>query len=414
MTNPSGRPDCVLLLGAGDRLYRGYALEAAARRHRLVLLDAAAPTWQLPYLAGHATADITDLASTRAAVRLVAERYVVRGVLTWNEFAALTAARIADDLDLPGPPPAAVAACRDKSLMRTALDRAAVPSARWHRVAPHHQAAATAAAAAEIGYPLVVKPVSGAGSRGVVKVDRPQDLPAALAFAAQASLGTGLLLEEHLAGPEVSIEAICDHGLIHIVAVTRKSLGPEPWFEETGHLITPAATSAEQAAARVAEDALRAVGLIHGAAHIEVRLTAHGPRIIEINPRLGGDLIPHLVHLATGIDMAAAAVDLALGTPPVLEPTRRKCAGVAFHYPATAGTLTEAGFLFTPTDIDGIERAVLEQRPGNHVAPPPDGGIDDRIAHFVAAGSNPAQVRERLATAATALNYRVTPGVRTR
>jgi biotin carboxylase len=65
----------------------------------------------------------------------------------------------------------------------------------------------------------------------------------------------------------------------------------------------------------------------------EFRLTASGPRLIEINARIGGDLMPVLGDLALGIDLAVAAADVAMGTRPRLRAERRCVAAVRFFYP---------------------------------------------------------------------------------
>jgi biotin carboxylase len=72
---------------------------------------------------------------------------------------------------------------------------------------------------------------------------------------------------------------------------------------------------------------------MHGVTHAEIRLTRKGPRLVELNGRLGGDLIPFNSAMATGIDLVAAAAELALGRRPALTATRSFAAEVRFVYP---------------------------------------------------------------------------------
>ncbi|MFJ2627691.1 ATP-grasp domain-containing protein [Streptomyces sp. NPDC087532] len=409
----SNSPDApaLLLIDSGDRLYRGYALKALAARYRVILIGAAAPIWQQPHLTDHRVVDPADLEALRGAAQELAALHRIGGVLSWNEFAVVHAAVIAESLGVPGLDPASVRACRSKSAARAVFDAHKVPSARWVPVDTFAQARM---AAEHLGYPFVLKPASAAGSAGVIRVDGPDQLQSAYAFTAGAAArhgveSAGLLAEEYLAGPEVSVEVVSVPGHHHVAAVTHKQLSQPPYFEELGHIVAPALRSpATDAAENVAVQALEALDITHGVAHVEIRLTPAGPRIVEINPRLGGDLIPHLVHLATGIDLVAAAADLAMGLLPNLRPTRAEAAAVGFVYPATAGhlrTLTaDPSLLARPW----CERAVLEQQPDALVAPPPASGLDSRLAHLIVTAETPALCRRRMDRALSAVHADIT------
>ncbi|MGW2657195.1 ATP-grasp domain-containing protein [Streptomyces sp. NPDC001478] len=389
----------LLLIGAGDNLYRGYALTALAARYQVLLLDAAPPTWQQPQIAAHRVADLGNLNELRAAADDLAAEYEIGGVLSWNEYAVVNAASLARHLQTAGLDPAAARACRNKAVARASFDAHGVPSARW---APVGDLAQLHMAAEHLGYPFVLKPSAAAGSAGVIFIDTPNDLARAYTFTSEAAhrhgvTAAGFVAEEYLDGPEISVEVVAMPGRYSVAAVTHKSLGTPPYFEETGHLVAPALRSpATDEAEKVAIMALEALDITHGVAHVEIRLTATGPRIIEVNPRLGGDLIPHLVHLATGIDLVSAAADLAMGTVPTLHATHQQAAAVGFVYPQTAGRLraltTDAALAARPW----CERVVLEQQPDARVAPPPASGLDSRLAHAVVTADTPAQCRSRL------------------
>jgi biotin carboxylase len=402
--------ESLLLIGSGAASYRGYALETLAVRHRIVLLDYAAPTWQLPHIADHAVADLRDQVAVRTAVQELAARHELRGVLSWDEFAMVNTAIVARSLGLPGPHPDAVASCRDKARTRTLLDVHRVPSAQWEPVA---DLTGAREAGDRIGYPLVLKPASAAGSAGVVRVNHHSELADAMAFTRRATAeqgpeGSGMLAESYLDGPEVSVEIVTFRGRHHVVAVTRKELGTQPYFEETGHLVV-AVDPTSDAASRIATAALYAVGLTHGVSHVEIRRTSTGPCVVEVNPRLAGDLIPRLVALSTGVDLVGAAAELALGRMPDLTPSRAAVAGVRFLYPSTAGRVKSLSVDAGLRAETWCERAVIEQQPGALVAPPPAAGLDSRLAHVVVIGASTTQCRSRLDRAAAAVHEVIIP-----
>jgi biotin carboxylase len=410
VTRNSPHLPLILLIGTGHRLYRGYAFDALTARHKVVLIDHTPPTWQADKLVDHAVADLLDPVQVLGAARALAAKHTIGGVLTWDEYATVTTAQVAQELGLPTSPPQAITTARNKAAARARFDAHQVPSAPWARATT---LAETRRAAEQIGFPVVLKPASAGGSFGVIRVDEPAEVAEAYAFTAQAaagqgSEGTGILVEGYLSGPEISVEVASHHGSHHVVAVTVKTLGPEPFFEETGHLVC-GLPDPEGPATRVAVQALDALGITHGISHVELRLTPTGPRVIEVNCRLGGDLIPHLVHLATGVDLVATAADLAAGRTPTLVPTRARVAAIRFLYPETAGHI--AGIRIDPelTTTPWCERAVLTQARGDTVTPPPAGGLLDRLAHVVVTAPTPSTCRQRLETAAAAIRTDIVP-----
>ncbi|MFC8224833.1 ATP-grasp domain-containing protein [Streptomyces sp. NPDC057287] len=268
------------------------------------------------------------------------------GVVTSCDYYLPTAARIAGRLGLPGPSAEAMEnACR-KDATRRVLAAAGVPGPRFAVCA---DVAEAEAAARDIGYPLVVKPVDLCAGMLVRRVDDAEQLAVAcraLADFPRNARGqrrtAHILLEEFLHGPEVSVETVTCRGVAHIVGVTDKSIGGAPAFVETGHMF-PAALAPDDldAATGTALRAGAALGLDDVVAHTEIKLTADGPRVVEVNPRPAGNRITELVRHVTGIDLAAACVDVALGREPDLRrrDTGLRSAAIGFLVPGASGTL---------------------------------------------------------------------------
>ncbi|MER7582084.1 hypothetical protein [Kitasatospora sp. NPDC097691] len=108
-----------------------------------------------------------------------------------------------------------------------------------------------------------------------------------------------------------------------------------------------------------------------GVSSVEMRLSVTGPRLIEVNAHIGGDLVAQLVRLVTGIDLAAVAADLAVGREPDLTPTHERAAGARFVCPANSGTVRRAE---TRPELGGpvwLDRLQWERQPGVDVLLPP-------------------------------------------
>ncbi|MGW2189112.1 ATP-grasp domain-containing protein [Streptomyces sp. NPDC001719] len=163
------------------------------------------------------------------------------GIVPGFEFYVGTAARLAGRLGLRGLPVADVEALRDKAVMR---DRARAAGLRVPRYAEASDAAGLDAAAAHVGFPAVLKPTRSAGSVHVTRVENARELHRAYDWIRtdpRTDLGRGLdgpvLLEEYVAGPEVSVEGYVLDGQVVIVSVTSKLLGAEPYFVELGMIV---------------------------------------------------------------------------------------------------------------------------------------------------------------------------------
>lgn len=137
-----------------------------------------------------------------------------------------------------------------------------------------------------------------------------------------------------------------------------------------------------------------------GVTHAEVRLTAGGPRLVELNCRLGGDFIPLLSRLATGVDLVACAGDIALGRPPRDRASIDRVAQVAFLYPPEDCTVEEVD-LSASAAVEGIHAAISLASPGKALVLPPRGAVG-RYAALVAVGDS-VDVTDRAMADATAL-----------
>lgn len=410
---PAGSP-VVLVIGSGVRRYREYLLAGAAAAHSLWLLDRAAPSWQRRYLTGASTVDVTQPEQVVAAAKAVAASRPVAGVFSYDEALILPAAHVAQALGLPGPSVAAVQRCRDKAATRATLHMAGLAQPISVAVSSLDHAAKVAA---DLGFPVVLKPRGLGASQGVVRVDRRADLPAAWDAAAAArhpgvpTYDASVLVEQYLDGEEISVDsAVLDDSIVPLT-LARKQLGPPPFFEETGHTVDagdPLLSDPE--VLTLLNSAHAALGVHRTMTHTEIRLTSRGPQIVEVNGRLGGDLIPYLGLLASGIDHGAVAVRVATGKSVTRSTTRQRTAAVRFAYPAEDSVvrdvqLPERQQMTGTANLVHLERLV---QPGDVLRVPPNGYVS-RYALAITVGSSPGQAASLLDSVMTQVSMRADP-----
>ncbi|HYO74010.1 MAG TPA: ATP-grasp domain-containing protein [Archangium sp.] len=342
-----------------------------------------------------ALADEVFVAETNDVERLVAaleplhRERAFDGVLTCCDYYLETAAQVADALGLPGPSPSALRVARQKHLMREACRRAGLPGPRFLATG---DVEAALGFAREVGYPVVAKAVDLCASEDVVAAHGDEELRAAFTRIAGPTTNIRgqqrppvVLVEEFLHGEEFSVETCSYRGETVVVGVTDKSLVGYPHFIESG-LMHPA--ELPQATTRLLSDfvrqALSAVGYGHGLAHTELKLTAQGPRIVEINARMGGSYLFDVVQLVTGVDFFTALIDLALDRAPQVtpRPTGIQSAAVRFLLPPRGGRVVNVeGQEEIRRDPD-IHRLVVDDILGKTLRPPQDN--NDFIGHVIA------------------------------
>jgi len=168
----------------------------------------------------------------------------------------------------------------------------------------------------EFNLPLIVKPVDRSGSRGVLKVDKNEDLTPAINFAIGESFIKKCIIEEYIEGEEISVESISWKGKHYILAVTDKITTGSPYFVELAH--HQPSNLPDDLIEIIKNETIKALDALeiqHGASHSEFRITGDGtPYIIEVGARMGGDFIgSHLTELSTGYDFLKGVIDVAMG-----------------------------------------------------------------------------------------------------
>lgn len=257
------------------------------------------------------TKSVETVADTAAVAAVLAELHrlhpidaVVNTVDATIEFTAEACHR----LGVRFTSPEGVRNSRNKHLTRQQAENAGLGIVRQAVVHDPDQAWARAE---EIGYPVIAKPVSGFGSLLTRKLDTPDELRAFVPTAIRSlsrlphSLreiaSRGLVIEEYIQGDVVSVELFASPTGWQPILVN--GLAPAELNECVGlGTIVPAplTVTEQEACSRVAEACCRACGLDFGIFHMELLLTAGGPLLLEVNPRMMGGVMSQAYQLATG------------------------------------------------------------------------------------------------------------------
>lgn len=297
-----------------------------------------------------------------------------------------------------------------KSRMRDRLRECGVPIPEYYAATDF---AGFSEAVDRLNGHCIVKPADNAGSRGVVLLGGSERQDGILEdeehgearerkrrvyeYSLENSRNGTVMVEEYMKGPEVSVEIMVVEGEPHILAITDKYITPPPYFVELAHCEPSRIDEETQNRIReVASQAVRAIGIENAPAHVEVKVTPEGPKIVELAARLGGDFITsRLVPLSTGIDMVGASVLLATGEKPDLTQMRKQGAAIHFIHAKEdqQGVIEKITVPETLREADGVEEIVLYQKPGATVQG--TRSSNDRLGHVITVGKTAGEAMER-------------------
>ncbi len=215
----------------------------------------------------------------------------------------LLAAELRSALGCPGLSPAETIPFRDKEAMKTALDRAGIRTPRHAKVA---SAARAREAAAEIGFPLIIKPIAGAGSSDTYRVDDERELEQAIARVRHVP---EVSVEEFIDGEEFTFDTVCAGG--RVLYYNMSWYRPRPLEGKQKEWISPQAIALRDVHAEDLADGramgfavLEALNFQTGFTHMEWYRKADGEVVFgEIGARPPGARMVDLMNFACDIDI---------------------------------------------------------------------------------------------------------------
>lgn len=328
----------------------------------------------------------------------IAEEEGLAGIFSCSDYFIDISAIVAQKLGLHGPDPNAIKHCRDKAKQLSLLQNARVGIPMFYEASTVEHAVS---AAESLGMPVIIKPVEGSGSVGVKLCKNIQDVTehSSSLFLNEKNergvpISRRIIVQEMADGPEYSVEMFNGQ----VIGITKKYLSQPPYFVETGHDFPAVLSESEKCEIKeTAISAVKALNLLWGPVHIELRLSSKGTKIIEVNPRLAGGFIPELVRLSTGIDLIYDTMCIVTGQLADSYDTKEIYSGIRFILPPFEGVVTgmyEDDSLRKMNEV--VDISIYKKLPLKIVF---NYDFRDRIGHIICTGSNPETVRNAIDTA---------------
>jgi biotin carboxylase len=354
---------------------------AKAMGHRVLVTDMYADRPAYPLADAHAVVDLRDVPGTLAAAR----RHRVDGILCDStDTGVATAAAVADALGLPGIGIEAAHRCTDKGALRECFAAAGIDGVAWRRV---DDAAGLPAAAAAVGWPLVVKPVDSQSGRGVRRIAEASALADAYANALAHSRSQRVLVEAQASGTEFIVDSFSVDGRSSVLGIAKKEPAADnPTISDRIVYLSGSEFDAMAAVlGPVHGRVLDAIGLRQGICHAEYFVAGARVTPIDIAARGGGVMIyTHALPWVSGVDAVAASIRLALGEPVSVQPTSpRRGASIDFLR-LPAGRFEALDGVAEARALPGVLAVHVGVQPGDTIGALAD--KDDRPGFVVAGG----------------------------
>ena len=294
----------------------------------------------------HADVVIDICTSCIASILNRLRDYSLRGVLAFDDYRLITAAVAARHFGLPAPAIEGLLNCRFKNLTRRAVRSGGVRYQVFGLMRTMDMRL--------LRYPCVIKPCDDSGSAGVRICRDAAEFESAVDHLRRHRvnvrgyrLSEEFLVEEFVDGDEFSAELVWsrERSAWDLLGVTRKTVTSGEYAVETGHDF-PVHLADHAAIARQIRNWLAEANLSGTVAHVEFKLKPGegGARLIEINPRPGGDMIHQLCKTVTGIDLVEAYLSLLIldeFPPAQAAPPIAAASSIRFLLPESSGKIIE-------------------------------------------------------------------------
>lgn len=274
----------------------------------------------------------TETLPERAFAAIKATGLQFDGIATFEDHAGPLAALLANVLGFQGHPLLSIGFSKNKIFTREVCVEAGIPSPKFFRI---KSAADLETASAYVGFPSVLKPVSGVSSISTYLIQSKEELyqrHSQTVAGAEGHLrksgvhsdndeeiiwakGFDMTLEEYLNGEEFDVDVLLSEGMRAYASVTRDLTQPTHLKEAGSQMPPDFPTDKQDEMIEFAESVLHALEFTDGAFHVEMKYTTNGPRLIEVNARIGGGPIYYFHRRVWGVDLVEQYLLTCLGVP---------------------------------------------------------------------------------------------------
>jgi len=341
-----------------------------------------------------------------------ANKQTFDAIIGTDDLSVVLASQAAQALGLAHNPPHASLISRRKDHARDCLNAAGIPVPGYRRIDLRQPCSDQCQ---NINFPCVVKPLALSASRGVIRVDSPEQLYEAcdrvkkiIADVYDEEERNYVLIEDYLPGDEVAVDGLLDNGQLSLIMIFDKPDPLEgPFFEET-YYITPSRheeSIVEKIRERVGE-ACCAYGLVTGPVHAECRINDEGVWMLELAARTVGGECSRLLQFGASQSLEALVLLHAVGHQHDIK-QMEGAAGVLMIPIPERGILRRVEGIMAAQNVPFIESVQINVHTGYELIPAPEGS--SYLGYIFARAPTPQQAEQALREAHSHLKIVTAP-----
>ncbi|MBY0037315.1 ATP-grasp domain-containing protein [Bacillus cereus] len=220
-------------------------------------------------------------------------------------------------------------------------------------------------------FPLVVKSPKSSGSKDVLLVKDKNQLIKSMKALLEKLPNEEILLEEYVDGPQYLVEILVHNGKAHIIAVIEQEITFFERFIVTGYsLLGQINKQLYYSLLSAINSVIQAFDMQNGACHLELRRINNNWKLIEINPRISGGAMNHMIEIAHGINLVKETIQLMLGNKPVLNKKHFKYVYTHYLTVKSSGKLIRVTGRNRSSKHPGVEKVYIKPKKGTMLRPP--------------------------------------------
>lgn len=298
------------------------------------------------------------------AVKQIQSKVWVDRIEATVEAHIMAAAKVREAAGIPGTSVRTAYLCRDKPAMKDVLRKAGIPCAQSTRAADPETARAFAA---QVGYPLIIKPPAGAGAAGTWKVRSASELENVMVESGLAD-GAEVAIEEFIEGHEGYLDTLSINGEVAHEFITHYypnvlTAMRERWISPQMVTTNRIEAKGYREVRQMARDVIKALDIGTSATHMEWFAGPKGLKFSEIGCRPPGVGQWDVYNAANDFDLYREWANALVHGKPYKQPSRRFSAGMIALRPTQDGRIT--GY----AGLESIQKAYGDCIVASHLPP---------------------------------------------
>ncbi|MGX5633233.1 ATP-grasp domain-containing protein [Bacillus thuringiensis] len=330
----------------------------------------------------------------------------IQGIFSFVDPFVHLAARLSENYSCNNISTNAIQHMEDKILTRQTLKESPLSLNYW--VYKPNESLASFLKTKELKFPIIIKSPKSSGSKDVLFAKDKDHLISSMEKISKKYPNKEILLEEYVDGPQYLVEVLVHNGTVHIIAIIEQEITFFERFIITGYcLLGEADDKLQNSLLKATTSILQTLNMTNGACHIEFRKIKNNWKLIEINPRISGGAMNHMIEIGHGINLVQKTIQLMLGQQPSLVKKHYKYVYAHYLTVHVKGELIRVTGKQRSSSYSHVEEVCIQPRKGNILRPPTSMG--HRCGYILTSSYFKEEAKRIALKAAKEINFEIKP-----